>query len=339
MRQLSIILEKLKIDLDKIIKYIDLIKVEGEYINKLKNHKEFDNFTKVLKDNHNSVVKYNAVIISIYGSFEKYIDELATNYVYKIIELSKTYSEIPQPIKDTYLRNVGEYFSNPNRFPKDIPDREVVIQNFSDFTNDIAKKLTNTYFFVKHAGNLTSQNVNTLFNSLDVNKLLQNITSNESFINSLKEIDGDNDQFHLLNRLIGERNIISHGITEERIDFNIIVDEIIPFIILFSKLINDEVIKKVYTFLLLRKDSSIVKLSKKYKCINNKIICLNTLNTVLCKGDKLLIKTPNGDYFISSVVKIEIENEEYENASSNIDVGLELDKKIKKDYDFYMLVA
>lgn len=69
-----------------------------------------------IQSNSGKTIHYNAVIISLYGSFEKYIDTLSSSYLDLVFSGTDLYDNLPKKIKDKYSSKLGEYLTSPQRF-------------------------------------------------------------------------------------------------------------------------------------------------------------------------------------------------------------------------------
>lgn len=63
-----------------------------------------------------SSVPYNAMIISLYGNVELFIDEVAEAYIDKIYRVVKRYPELPKRMREKHEMTSGEFLCNPGRF-------------------------------------------------------------------------------------------------------------------------------------------------------------------------------------------------------------------------------
>lgn len=78
------------------------------------------------------------------------------------------------------------------------------------------------------------------------------------------------------------------------------------------------------------------KFDEPIKIINNIILCINSKDSHLKKGDSiLLIKNDNRKVRLE-VLGIEIEKKSVDSIEEeNIDVGIKVNKKIKKEWQYY----
>ena len=72
-------------------------------------------------------VTYNAVIISLYGCYEAYIDKISNSLLDFFVSKVVKYNDLPEKIKNKHIRKGGEFLSNPQRFRNfEITEQEVI---------------------------------------------------------------------------------------------------------------------------------------------------------------------------------------------------------------------
>ena len=103
---------------DKYIAFEKNINNVVQFINFIEMQEEISNphALKLVREVTHSSVPYNAMIISLYGNVELFIDEIAEAYIDRIYRLVGKYSELHPKIREKHEMTSGEYIYNPGRF-------------------------------------------------------------------------------------------------------------------------------------------------------------------------------------------------------------------------------
>ncbi|PRR84564.1 HEPN domain-containing protein [Clostridium vincentii] len=354
MRQYIAQLEKIESKLEQICLFIDSIEIQKKVILEIrKNNEDLSNMemTNTIKIKSymealvNSEIQYNAIIISIYGCFENFLDEMSKLYMESIFEYTEYYSELSINSRNKYIQKVGEFLTNPQRFLRMDIDTKGVVENAY---NCLCGNEVNIFtpLITAHGGNLKYGQVCLLLKDIGIEDVNNKILHNEyikrwymdrdgyaydmvqQYINDLGE-----NAFKILDELVDERNKVAHGNVEQRKALNLIKEETIPFLKYFSRELCDIVIGELY---LLMYGKNILKpFENAIDVINNYILCINSGKSFLRKGDYIFAYFNNIGIPLK-IESIEIDRISIENINSeNINVGIKVDKRIKKEYEFF----
>ena len=64
----------------------------------------------------NTPVTYNAIIISLYGCYESYVDKLADLLLDHWASTIKSYEDLSAKLKNKHIKKSGEFLTHPRRF-------------------------------------------------------------------------------------------------------------------------------------------------------------------------------------------------------------------------------
>lgn len=298
----------------------------------------------------NSAVQYNAIIISVYGSFEYFIDSIFNEYINEVYKVCQTYEELPQKMREKHMRKAGEYLSNPHRFNGyELTSGDVINNIYRCIFNESDSKLVMP-LLLSHGGNMNIDQIIELMSDLGIDNAREKITSNIFFKEYYMDLEGysettvetfikekDSSIFNQLSELVQERNNVAHGwVVENRIAYDKIKDEILKFIKCLANTICDVLINEYFDKLF-----SINKLENFDTALaiyNNNILCINSKDANLSLGDYIYAKKDNGNSLALKIKDIQINNVSCKSIEGgNINIGLKVNRRIKDTYSFYYI--
>ncbi|WP_313528014.1 MAE_28990/MAE_18760 family HEPN-like nuclease [Anaerotignum sp.] len=355
MRYLITHFNNLFIRLDEIQKFIKTIELQKRLSSEYRNSE--DSFSEQLNSLndlidlydklHNSMVQYNASIISIYACFENFIDDMAKALVDFYFDNTLTFDELPQKIQENYFIRAGDFLSKPQQFSG-------LNKTPTDVINIIHKNITNQRdvslqyeFLIKHSGNLKIDKVIELFNNLDVKDVNSKIKNNyifKKYISENKEIKLEDVSTYLatatsiffeLDRVVDARNNVAHGWYEDsRISYQSILDDTIPFLQCLCRVILEEVVCFMFEYLLNHR--KLQQFDNPINVFNKNILCINSKQSVLEVGDFLFYKNADNKYTVARIISLKKQDVSLDkNIEPNVDIGIGLDKPVKTSYEFY----
>jgi phosphatidylserine/phosphatidylglycerophosphate/cardiolipin synthase-like enzyme len=145
--------------------YVDLIELE-KYL--YKKPRQNEKLKDCLRRNYNSSVFYNALIITIYGCYENFVDKLLIAFLDKLSKYFTDYNKFSKKFRDTHMKITGEFLQNSQRFRDlDITVDDTIENLFTCISGKTDFKLNNK-LLIKHSGNLTIKALNELFGQIGI---------------------------------------------------------------------------------------------------------------------------------------------------------------------------
>ena len=307
---------------------------------------EYLNFIRSLG---NSPLSYNAIIISLYGCFENYIDKLLWAYLEILTETKSTYEELPEKLREKYRNKFGEFLSNPQRFNNmDLDFSDEIAKYYKLLQSELSGTI-NKNIALSHSGNLHVEEVFLLMKQLGIKDAKERIMNSHVFKkhhidNGMEKIEFDekrarktDDFFSPLEQLIAQRNSVAHSWNvEDRITLKEIKNSIIPFIKLLCNCVLRICLVSAY---LLNPNTSMFQNEQPIAVYNNTIACFNNQGVKIAKGDYIV-------YISGEDVKVaQIENMQYDKKNIALieetdskNVGLKLDDNIKVEDKLKMII-
>lgn len=364
MKNIQLCLDNLVKRLEKISDYLSSLDVQKSMIRELESEKTNEYFMEYpdefystmmyiekIKSVALSPVQYNALIISIYGCFEEFIDKLFAEYINLLCLNISNYEELPEKLRDKHLKRLGDFLSNPQRYKNYGVTAQEAIDNCYLLLNS-QKTINfgeNMPFVLAHSGNITMEQLVELMGELGINDALRKIVNNYNFIMYQKEYRDFTEDiikryasnnpsvlFSPLSAIVEARNNVAHGWEDNRSDYNGIRENMICFIECLSKALTEIIISSFLTRQYNR--GRFKEFPKAIKVIDNHILCINNKDIMLHIGDYILALTKN-DSKVLKIKGIQIDGVSVEEINEeNIDIGIEFekraDKNIKGEYTY-----
>lgn len=296
-------------------------------------------------------IQYNAIIISLYGCFEKYIDSIFSRYLDIVFLGIEDYDKLPSKLKDKYKTKLGEYLTAPHRFNGiDIPI-EKLLNDYLKVMHSQFSDSVNKTFLLAHSGNLKMEQICTFMNEIGINdskkKILKNTLMKSFHINiigwdendfNIKVSRDSKDLSHYLDELVDQRNSVAHGWVEDNrislYDFNAYT---IPYIKMLSEVLLRIILSESIQYKS-QNDEELLFEPKPIHVYNNNIVCIHINGQAISKGDYLLYETQN-KIICGKIECIQIDKQEQEQVfQKSCDVGIQIDTRINKDDKICMFI-
>ena len=300
---------------------------------------EISNFIDSIRS-HNisrSTVSYNAVIISLYGCYENYVNLLLEEFIRQISDNSSDYTEIPTDMKITNIHLSSDYLNSKKRYKNfNLQDEDVI-------NNVYSGKITNK-LLLKHGGNLSITVLSEYMKSLGVKNVAQFIKNSgeyhqyysekqtisvEDAKSLLSKLD-NNTAFALLDDIILQRNTIAHSWkSDDKVDYLIIKEEWIKFIQIFCKCLYNIVVQ-FYSEWLVKHNKLFCPL--KHQVYGSSVVgFFDVIPHWNEKNEAILIKS-NDKIHIGKILNVKI----HKNHQASMEIeGHSLNKENSDNYSFY----
>ena len=345
-------------NLDGIIEYIAFDKGQKKLLNKVNNEdvKDSQNDIYQLCKQYEGVLRtplvYNAIIISIYGCYEAFIDKISNDLLDFFTTRVTNYYDLSEKLRNKHIRKSGEFLSNSNRFRGFETSEREVINNLQKCLGDDIQYELNKELLMSHGGNLRVEQLIELLSDFGIQDSKTRILNNPqyvkyiaekndiqlaeatSYINS-KNKDKDNILFEELEILVEQRNKVAHGwCVDTRISYDIILNRIITFMKMIGEVLCGILEEEL---VLVLKNSGMLNEFNIIDVFNNSVVCLNCKNAKLKVGDFIVCRNENR-YKLLEIMSIQCNKNDIEEISEeNLDVGIRVDSYIKKNWSYYYI--
>lgn len=285
---------------------------------------------------------FKSHIISIYGAYEHFVEQLLEKYLIEICLLFDKYELLPSEIKNNNLsKTLGMMKVLGHRKNKNLKAEDLIKVLHNNINNNISE--INIEAFKVHTSNFRISSTETYFSGVGIKNISNIIRSYEPIKSHLSNNDSDyltresNITFQTLEDICDLRNDISHGVDNIQLIHKSILFENIEFMKIYTQslyeLVNDSFLKEKYE--LNEKNIDIINI------YDNKILCFNTKREVITKDSKIIVKSENHypNFFLADIIDIQFDKESIEstNLEESINIGVSLNKRIKDTMSFKLL--
>lgn len=333
-------------NINNVVQFINFIEMQEEEISN-------PNALELVREVTHSSVPYNAMIISLYGNVELFIDEIAEAYIDKIYKLVGKYSELPKKMREKHEMTSGEYLYNSGRFNNYDFTIEEVVSNLNECLQGKDNAKMNMKMLLKHGGNLRSEQTFKFFMELGVENIRTRFLQSETTVNvyakqkglsfddararlsSQNKEESSINFFEELDNLVEQRNQVAHsGKVDEKKSLDYIKENTVPFLLLFGKVIAEILISDILNLLIVK--NMLVEFPIIKDVFGNSIIWLELGNNSLTVGDEIIYT--NGHVVgCCKIVSIRVDDQEVSmvESSKNKEATIGVDKRVKKNWKFF----
>ena len=345
--------------LSEIKEYIDMTILQHDLIDSIE--KKIGNvenneaaYFQYLKGLKSSTIQYNAIIISVYACFENFVDSLTAEYCNLIFRDATSFADIPRRLGKKIQLKIGEYLTNPHRFPDNI-NLEETIKDYSSMLNANLSSPVEPYFATSHGGNLKSSEIATLFDDLTGNNTRASILNSQSVMsfyidNQLMEVEEfkqkktraltnfeNNEIMKPLEELVAQRNSVAHSWHEDnRVSIDYIKNTVIVFLQVLSYALLELCVDR---YALLSKNKYSLANNVPIKVFNKRIVCINNQYVPIKVGDYIVYGTAQQTK-CAKVINIQHNSVNIPSVDDTqcIEVGIQIDGKIaSSDFIKYII--
>lgn len=178
---------------------------------------------------------YNSLIISLYGFFEKFIENLLISYADKVNNLFTKYTSLPQKVTESHYHQSITFLKKiDNPKYKGPYKKEDVIANLHSCLNINEHYTLNKDAFAQHSSNYRIAIISESFDKLGIEQLIHKLKTNHVlaayFAEKYEAVDipnlTDNELFKCIDDLADRRNEVAHGVPGEILSNGILRDYI-----------------------------------------------------------------------------------------------------------------
>ena len=289
--------------------------------------------------------EYKASIISLYGLLERYIEIWIHEYLGSLCKLIDSYRRLDKKLQDNHfdlsLKLIAIITARENAKYQHL-SKEIILNKLHKCISNSGSYSINPEAFTISSGNLKHKRIVSLFeiinirlnSELKINKTLQLYFRSERQISNIANLSTEN-LFNTIDDWVERRNQIAHGS-----DISDILDisALEPYLRFLEKycqaifeILDKEIIKQ-------ESIHKLEKITRVIKVINNSILAFEIENKTIRVGDRLIIETVDGDFYRTSVLSIQLDNESYSEIeiTDKRQIGVEVDCRIRQNQSFYI---
>lgn len=285
----------------------------------------------------NAAVLYNAIIISLYGNFERYVDDLLTAYVCCLGTEYTQYDSLPDGLREKHIKKAADYLANEQRYKSMALSKESVIaQLFNCLVENKTDSLPKE-FFIRHGGNLKTDELISLFSSFGFNNVDGYLKNTKSFrdFQRFAELDNPDEWKEILDDLVAQRNQVAHGRVENRVALSDLSSRYIPVLNAICKSLIEIIVEKVLSELFAQE--KLVELNPIIQVWNKKIVGINVGDKRFFVGERLVAMSTKNHFWEATVITIESNHKKVQKTrASNVNIAIELSIEVKENYRLFV---
>jgi hypothetical protein len=347
------VLTELRIGLEEIRKFIENSKIQrqlfiivrkNENSNLILKPHELENevFNFMLhydSFNNKKIFEYNTIVISLYGYFENFIEEILKAYIQSLRSFINVFQDMPQKIRDNHADLSAQLIQNKN-IPKyqGLVSTEKIITNLNLCQTGDPSYSINLDAYTYHTSNFREGIIDEFFSKVGIDKISSFILRYPKFSNYLNENEISNSiAFDSINDLADRRNQVAHGSVDNILDIDILMGYI-DFFELYCCSLFEVLFMQMLDYRVKRNISQYC-LSTPIEVYGRNIVCFEVANVHLRQGGILYAHTNNAAEIIryGTIQSIRIDDEEVNEImpDQSCRISIKVDFKVSENYSYY----
>ncbi|MBH0029515.1 hypothetical protein I6F10_00995 [Pseudoalteromonas sp. SWYJZ98] len=290
----------------------------------------------------NKIFNYNSYVISLYGIFERYIEDLLKGYLVSISSIFNNYNELPNKIREANIKKCSELLLNLGlQKNKDLAPEIIISALYNNVSNGSIK--LNYEAFIQHSSNFRSSSINEYFKSVDINDL-NKLVCNYEPIKSTLESKFDNPEgtsskqlFKAIDEIADRRNEVAHGTKV----LNLLTPELILEHCVFFQSYSESLFYCLTDKVLNQKVNVKSTPIKLITVINNSILCFDASDVELTSTSKIIVerKSVYPNYITVNIEEMQVDRNVVKSVKleDKVNVGVKVDEHITNNNNFYLL--
>lgn len=289
-------------------------------------------------------INYNSIIISLYGYFERFIEDMVSSYISSLTSVIGSYDKLPSKIiENNYKLSLTLLPKTEQPRYSGILRKETIIENLHNCFTKTSGYTLNTEAFTQHTANFKYDVINYLFLNAgisEINDLIKNDKKVHKFMCDYWGLDGTNDltaeqTFFLLNDLAARRNEVAHGIQGIMLQ----TSEFLPYIQFFRVYNNALLYITSQNFLNYNIENNAKPLGVITSVYSSKnVLCFYTNKIPLKNGD-VIYGMNKHEIMVGKIQAIKFNDTDIDkiDGDENYEIGVKLDVTFKKSHKLYKI--
>lgn len=294
---------------------------------------------------------YNAIIVTLYGLLERFVEDLIEYYIDQLSNMIKSYTDLPSDFRIKHSRLSAELLTRieQQRYQGLISARDVIKNLHSCFESEVYS--LNVHAFTYHSSNIRHDSISQLMEAIGVEAIAMRAKHDERFCDFLRasafpEMNNeriakleDKIIFATLNELADRRNDVAHGVRGD-----ILAPALLRSFLEYVREYCNVLFRIVTTGLLpYQIKYSAIPLGSPIEVYANHIVCCELKNIKIRVGDKLIAKTKHSlhPFLVSHILEIQIDNVSHSEVRSqdSVKVGMRVDFHAKVNHELFLIPA
>ena len=291
---------------------------------------------------------YNTSIVSLYGSFEQYVESLIQIYITNINTIIPHYNELPDPI---IKNNIELSYALMKRAEHSLYRGSVtvpqIVANLHSCMNAPDNYNLTPDVFSHHTANFKADVIEDSLCRIGINNTQSQFAKSSIFANYLKEAFPDRDistireqeYLYILNDLALRRNDVAHGIISDILSNQILLDYV-KFFEAYGRTLHELILSRTLQFSVHYNGKPLGTPTDVYK--DGTVICIFLENIALKVGDWLVACNPNNPnciYLGGEIEEIQIDGAPVPEIvpHERTEYGIKIPFRVKRNYNVYLI--
>jgi hypothetical protein len=286
---------------------------------------------------------YNSIIISLYGSFEKFIENTIGIYIDSLNAIILEYDKLPDAILASHFRLSVSLLTKIGSTKYAHLKKEDIIRDLHTCLNTKESYQLNKDVFSQHDANFKFSVIDQVFSRIGIPtisaQVLEDAEFNDYIRIKLEKNENDllipEDCFVLLNDLAERRNDVAHGVPGEILQNEILLDYI-EHLEFYAKSVTEIIIKEYLRYEVIFKAKEMGNVTNLYH--NGSVVCVMTNKNRIRLGDKV-IGTNEATIVKATIVSIQYNESAMDEIDDQDDyeIGIKIDKQFKPNFTLHIL--
>ncbi len=287
---------------------------------------------------------YNSIIISLYGAFERFVQDMLVTYADFLNRLVVKYNDLPEALIRNHF-GLSLSLLNKIQHPRysGALKKEEVIRNLHTCVNLNENYQLNKDAFAQHSSNFRLQVIDESFSQLGIEGISALIMKSGTFYEYVISMAGKSpedvitreESFYLLNDLVERRNYVAHGVSSEILQNSILLDYV-NFFEVYAEALTEVLNSEYYQEEISHSGKRLGEITDVYN--DGTVICIHSNRTALKTGD-VLIGRNQFTIVKSRVLGLQLDDKNIELADDQNDyeLGVKLERKFRKNFEVFLV--
>lgn len=301
--------------------------------------------------NNKSRYEYNTVIVSLYGYFERCVEDLIGEYLGRLSEHATNFSELPEAVRANHMNLSLELIrrADSQRYAGSVRPGDV-IGRLNRCLNYPENYELNIQAFTQHTANLRHSEIAAMLAKCGLTDIGPSMRRVEPFLDFLAREDperdvetylrsGDEVVFGRLDDLANRRNDVAHGTPADDLLSHDLLRERIGFVEAYVSGLALVIYERTLPLM----TASALALGAAITVIDHRIVCVNLPAGRVAVGDTLIAETKDARRPFKGGRILEIERDHVQMQSiaggPDIQIGMRVDFSAKRNHQFYVVPA
>lgn len=290
---------------------------------------------------------YAAVVISLYGLFESFLEAILKSYLGALSSTTRSYGDLPEKVRERHVAATCTLLAKPDlQKYRDTVTAESLTANLHSCLSNQASFTLNVDAYTYHTANFRTVAIDDFFKSVGLSNMSQRVLKTPSFQGFLagfdaerqKSLNSGHDPFVELNDLAERRNEVAHGSVSDLLANELLLDYA-RVVEAYGKSVYEIVNSEALSFEVDRHGSAPIE------CVdifNDHIVCLEIgKGTTVTRGDVLVANLTGSPLPVigGEILEIQIDNVDVAGVSAldGLKIGLRVAFKAKNNQTFRLL--